>query len=531
MSSTSVLIFGAFSIFFGLIFFATGYFTRFKIGEKKIRSAEIKAEEIQVMAERAAERKRAEMEKEADRYLLRLKQEFDEDLVRRRAELESKDREIRDKERELDTYAVLTERKDKEIQHKLQGIERDNETIRQQKEKLEALVKEKREQLRSVSGLGQEEAKRQFLKQLDADVRVEASKIIKEVEEEAAKIADKKAKHILTLAMQKCAAEHSMESTVSVIQLPSEEMKGRIIGKEGRNVRTFEQCTGVDVVIDDAPGTVVLSGFDPVRREIARLAMVSLIEDGRIHPSVIEETVGKVKKHIHETIQSEGEKAVFDLGILDMKPELIYLVGSLKFRSSYGQNSLDHCKEVAALMSTIAAEMKIDIQTAKRAGLLHDIGKAVTHEVEGPHALIGGSLARKHGESEEVAHAIEAHHDDISPKTILPILVQTADAISAARPGARRENLEHYVQRLQKLERVASAIPGVEQVFAIQAGREIRILVNPDQVPDAHMPAIAREITKTVEENLNFPGQIRVTVIRETRAVDFAKSLTPNPKI
>ncbi|MCA9395668.1 MAG: ribonuclease Y [Candidatus Omnitrophica bacterium] len=531
MSNTSLLIFVSFSMLFGLAFFATGYFTRFKIGEKKIRTAEIKAEEIQVMAERAAERKRAEMEKEADRYLLRLKQEFDADLIRRKAELESRDRELRDKERELDTYAELTERKDQEIKKQLEEIKVSTEAVQTQKEKLELLVKEKREELRSLSGLGQEEAKRQFLKQLDTDVRLEASRIIKEVEEEALKIADKKAKHILTLAMQKCAAEHSMESTVSVIHLPSEEMKGRIIGKEGRNVRTFEQCTGVDVVIDDAPGTVVLSGFDPVRREIARLAMTQLIEDGRIHPSVIEETVGKVKKHIHETIQSEGERAVFDLGIIGMNPELIYLVGSLKFRSSYGQNSLDHCKEVAALMSTIASEMKIDADTAKRAGLLHDIGKAVNNEVEGPHAIIGADLARKHGEAEDVVHAIEAHHDDVSPKSIWPILVQTADTISAARPGARRENLEHYVQRLQKLERVAASIPGVEQVFAIQAGREIRILVNPDRVPDSHMPAIAREITKTVEENLNFPGQIRVTVIRETRAVDFAKSLTPDPKI
>ncbi|MFT5206818.1 MAG: ribonuclease Y [Candidatus Omnitrophota bacterium] len=524
MSTTSILTFLAFSIIFGSAFYILGYFVRKKVGERKIRSAEIRAEEIRVSAQRDMARKKAEMQKEADKYLLRLKQEFDEKHEIRQRELEEWSGRIREREGDIEEKMQFIQERDTKLKKQEEQSAKIHKDIEVDKESLTQLIKEENTRLQKVSGLAIEEAKRQLLRRMEVEVRAEASKMIKAVDDEAKSLADKKAKNIVAQAIQKCAAEQSIESTVSVVQLPSEEMKGRIIGKEGRNVRTFEQATGVDVIIDDTPGAVVLSAFDPVRREIARLALEQLIEDGRIHPSSIEETVGKVRKALDESIKQEGEEAILALDIGDMDSELIQLVGRLKYRTSYGQNSLNHAKEVAGMMNVIAGELGIDPIIAKRAGLLHDIGKAVTSEVEGPHALIGGELARRYGEPEEVIHAIEAHHEDIAPKGILPILVQAADAISGARPGARRDTLDNYIKRLENLERIAIAIPGVERVFAIQAGREIRILVNPNEVSDEQMPALAREVSTSVKENMHFPGKIRVTVVRETRATDFVTS-------
>lgn len=524
MSTTSLLLFAVLTLVFGAVFFALGWWVRRTQAERRIRTAEIRAEEIRVAAEREAERKRADMEKEGDKYLLRLKHEFDEKQNERHRELDAITLKISEREKKIEDRTAALDTREAKVEKRAEANDKLLKDCEKRKSDLDRLYAEEQERLQRVAGMSSIDAKRRLLKQMESEVRVEASRMIKTVEDEAREIADKKAKGILANAIQRCAAEYTIESTVSVIHLPSEEMKGRIIGKEGRNIRTFEQATGVDVVIDDTPGAVILSAFDPVRREVARMALEKLIEDGRIHPSSIEETVGKVKQHLDETIRLEGESTVLELGLEPMHPELIMHVGRLKYRTSYGQNSLSHAKEVAYIMNVFAADMQLDPQVAKRAGLLHDIGKTLTHEVEGPHALIGGNLARKYEEAAEIVHAIEAHHGDIEPHSVLPILVQAADAVSGSRPGARRDTLDHYVKRLEKLERIAMTIPGVERAFAIQAGREVRVMVNPMDVKDTEMPALAREITKSFQENMNFPGQIRVTVIRETRATEFAKS-------
>ncbi len=519
-----MLVFLALATLFGLGFSFLGFFARKKIAERRIRSAESRAVEIRVAAEREAERRHREMEKEAERYLLKIKKEFDEKQVLKRRQLDDLEQRLLTRERTADAKFDMISTREAECEKLQAELERDLKEEERAHSELRRLTSEEHERLQRVSGLGVDEAKRQLLKRMEAEVRTEASLMIKTVEEEAHEIAEKKAKKILALAIQRCAAEHSIESTVSVVSLPSEEMKGRIIGKEGRNIRTFETATGVDLVIDDTPGAVILSAFDPVRREVARESLTRLIEDGRIHPSSIEDTVGRVRRELDQSIRSEGERTILELGIGDMHPELIFLLGRLKYRTSYGQNVLSHAKEVAHLMNVFAGEMGLDAVLAKRAGLLHDIGKAVSHEVEGPHALIGGELARRYGEPEDVVHGIEAHHGDIDQKTVFPVLVQAADAVSGARPGARRESFENYIKRLDRLEKVALSTPGVDRVFAIQAGREVRVMVHPNKVPDNEMPALAREITKKVESNLQFPGQIRVTVIRETRATDFARS-------
>jgi ribonuclease Y len=358
---------------------------------------------------------------------------------------------------------------------------------------------------------------------MEEELNLESANLIRRVQEETKEKADKEARKIVGLAIQKCAVEHTVESTVSVVNLPSDDLKGRIIGREGRNIRALEISTGIDVIIDDTPEAVILSGFDIMRREVARITLERLIEDGRIHPGRIEEVVDKVKKEMEISIKEEGEKTLFDLGLHNMHPELVRLIGRLKYRTSYGQNVLQHSKEVAYLLSNIAGELKLDETLAKRIGLLHDIGKAVSHEVEGPHAKIGSDLARKYNESETIVHAIEAHHNDIEPKTLLAVLVQAADAISATRPGARRESLESYIKRLQKLEGIADTIHGVEKSYAIQAGREIRIIVYPDKIDDSKAILLAREVKTKIEEGLDYPGQIKVTVIRETRAIEYAK--------
>lgn len=524
MSTASLFSFVLLSLVFGSVFTALGYWVRLRIGEQKIRSAETRAEEIRAASQRDAERQRTEMHKEGERYLLRLKHEFDETQEARRREMEeaiarSSERE-RAAQKEMD-QARAKEREAERTQARCSALEQE---VEKRRAELDRLIREEQERLQGLSGIGSEDAKRQLLRRMETEVRVEASRMIKAVEEEAREMADKKAKNIVAQAIQRCAAELSIEQTVSVVHLPGEEMKGRIIGKEGRNIRTFEQATGVDVVIDETPGAVVLSSFDPVRREVARLALERLIEDGRIHPSSIEETVGRTRQELDQAIRAEGAAAVLEIGVSDMHPDLVMIVGKLKYRTSYGQNSLSHAKEVADIMNVFAGQLGLDPLTARRAGLLHDIGKTASHDVEGPHALIGGEMARKYGEPEDVVHAIEAHHEDISPKSVWPILLQAADAVSASRPGARRETVEQHLHRMEKLERIARHIPGVESVYAIQAGRELRVLVNPDQVPDEAMPALAREVTKAVREQGNFPGQIRVTLVRETRAVDFARS-------
>jgi len=368
-----------------------------------------------------------------------------------------------------------------------------------------------------------DEAKRILMKRLENDVKQESAYMVKRLEDEAKEKADKEARKIVGLAIQKCAADHTVESTISVVNLPNDEMKGRIIGREGRNIRALEMATGIDVIIDDTPEAVILSGFDMVRRQIARIALERLLEDGRIHPARIEEVVGKVKKEMEATIREEGEKAVFDVGLHGIHPELVKLLGRLKYRTSYGQNVLQHSKEVAYIMGVMAGELKLDFNLAKRIGLLHDIGKAVTHEVEGAHAKIGSDLARKYNEPETIIHAIEAHHQDVEARTLLAVLVQAADAVSATRPGARRETLESYIKRLESLEGIANGFKGVEKSYAIQAGREVRIIVKPDSIDDAASAVLARDIKKKIEESLEYPGQIKVMVIRETRSIEYAK--------
>ena len=388
---------------------------------------------------------------------------------------------------------------------------------------MDRLLQEEKEKLQNISGMTRDEARQLLLKKLEDEVKQEAAIFIKRSEEEAKEKADKEARKIIGLAIQRCAADHTVETTVSVVHLPSDEMKGRIIGREGRNIRALEIATGIDVIIDDTPEAVILSGFDPIKREIAKISLERLLQDGRIHPGRIEEIVEKVKKEMENTMREEGEKSLFDTGLHGVHPEIIKLLGRLKYRTSYGQNVLQHSKEVAYLMGVMASELKLDFTLAKRIGLLHDIGKAISHEVEGTHSKLGADLARKYGESENICHAIEAHHQDIEPKTLLAVLVQAADAISATRPGARRETLETYVKRLEKLEAIADSFKGVAKAYAIQAGREIRVMVLPDKVTDAQAAVMARDITKKIEEGLEYPGQIKVTVVRETRAVEYAK--------
>lgn len=524
MSTASLISFVILSLVFGAVFTGLGYWIRLKIGEQKIHGAETRAQEIVTASERDADRRRTELQKEGERYLLKLKHEFDQNIELRRREMEEAIARSGERERVAQRQADEARAKEREAEKISERLKIAEKEIEKKRSDLDRMIQEEQERLQHLSGIGSEDAKRQLLRRMETEVRVEASRMIKIVEEEAKEMADKKAKNIVALAIQRCAAPLSIEQTVSVVHLPGEEMKGRIIGKEGRNIRTFEQATGVDVVIDETPGAVVLSAFDPVRREVARLALERLIEDGRIHPSSIEETVGKVRQEMDQSIRADGTAAALEIGVSDMHPELLTMVGKLKYRTSYGQNSLSHAKEVADIMSVFAGEMGIDPLNARRAGLLHDIGKTVSHEVEGPHALIGGDLARKYGEPEDVVHAIEAHHEDISPKSIWPILLQAADAVSASRPGARRETVEQHLHRMDKLEKVALSIPGVERVFAIQAGREIRVLVNPLEVPDSAMPALAREVTKAIQQQANFPGQIRVMLIRETRAIEFARA-------
>jgi len=489
---------------------AAGYYGRRLIAESRIRSR------ILEEAIKEAEAKKKEALLEAKEEIHRSRQEAEKDIRDRRRELDRMERRILQKEEILDRKTESIEKKDQSLREKEKEIEKTQQD-------LQLILTQQLKELERLSGLTSEEAKELLLANVEQQIRQETAVMIKNLETEAREEAEKRAKNIITLAIQKCAADVVSEATVSVVALPNDEMKGRIIGREGRNIRTFETLTGVDLIIDDTPEAVILSSFDPIRREIARVALENLIADGRIHPARIEEMVDKAQKEIEQEIREVGEQAAFEVGVHNLHPELIKLLGRLKYRTSYGQNVLKHSIEVAHLAGIMAAELDVDIAVAKRAGLLHDIGKAVDHEISGPHIEIGVDLAKKFRESKEVIHAIAAHHGDVEPESIEAVLVQAADAISASRPGARRETLEAYIKRLEKLEALADSFAGVERSYAIQAGREVRIIVKPDDIDDLAAITLCRDIARKVENDLEYPGQIKVVVIRETRSVEYAK--------
>lgn len=500
-----------------------GFFVRKTYAEKKVQSAEERAKLILADAEKKAQEKKKEIELESKELLHSIRADFEKETKDRRAELLNMEKRLIQREENLDKKVELLDRKEKELNEKLKDISAKEQKLRSMEEEYKVLVAEEKDSLQRVSGLTAEEAKKLLLSRMEEDVKQEAGVMMKRIEDETKQESDKRAREILATAIQRCAVEHTVESTVSVVNLPSDEMKGRIIGREGRNIRALEMATGVDVIIDDTPEAVILSGFDPVKREIARIALTKLMEDGRIHPGRIEEIVEKVKKDMEVSIKESGEQAVFEVGIRSIHPELVKLIGKLKYRTSYGQNVLDHLKESAFIMGTMANELGLDANLAKRIGLLHDIGKAVSHEVEGSHPKLGAEMAKKYGENEFVINAIEGHHGDIPSISIYTVLASAADAVSGARPGARRETLEIYIKRLEKLEEIADSFKGVEKAYAIQAGREIRVIVEPAKITDAQATVLAREIKKKIEEGMEYPGQIKITVIRETRAIEYAK--------
>ena len=489
---------------------------RKKVYEAKVGSAEEKARQIIDEAVKAAETKKREALLEVKEETIRSKGELDKEIKERRAELQRSERRISQKEETLEKKIDAVEARE------LSFIAKEEE-IKRQKAEVSRLNEERVQELERISGLTSEQAKDYLLKTVEEEVKLDTAKLIKELEGKAKEEAGQKAKDYIVTAIQKCAADHVSETTISVVQLPNDEMKGRIIGREGRNIRTLETMTGVDLIIDDTPDAVILSGFDPVRREVARIALEKLILDGRIHPARIEEMVEKAQKEVETMMREEGDASTLEVGVHGIHPELVRLLGKMKFRTSYGQNALKHSIEVALLSGLLASEIGADVKLAKRAGLLHDIGKSVDHEMEGSHIQIGVDLCRKYKEGPVVINAVESHHGDVEPQTLIACIVQAADAISAARPGARRESLETYSKRLKQLEEIADSFKGVDKSFAIQAGREIRIMVVPEQISDADMVLLAREISKRVESEMEYPGQIKLSVIRESRVTDYAK--------
>lgn len=509
----SAVIVGLVALVIGLF---VGYLLRKSIGEKEIGSAEQKAQNILLDAENSAENVKKEKILEAKEEAHKLRSDVEKEIRDRRNEINKTEKRIQGKEENIDRKLSGIERREQELTKKEHSM---NEKHKEIDEYLQKQVAE----LEKISGYSREEARHLLLEEIEKDVRKDASAMIAQVEAEAKEEADKKAKNIITLAIQRCAADQVAESTVSVVQLPNDDMKGRIIGREGRNIRAIETLTGVDLIIDDTPEAVILSGFDPIRREIAKLTLEKLIVDGRIHPARIEEMVQKSTKEVNNIIKEEGEKACFETGVHNLNPELVKLLGRLKYRTSYGQNVLMHSVEVSQLAGIMASELGFDTRLAKRAGLLHDIGKSIDHEVEGTHVEIGVNICKKYKEPWKVINAVEAHHGDVEATTMEAVLVSAADALSAARPGARRETLESYIKRLETLEEIANSTKGVERSYAIQAGREIRIIVKPNQVKDNEVPMLARDVAKKIESELEYPGHIKVNVIRETRAVDYAK--------
>ena len=514
-------------IFLSIIVFAVGFLLAFwvrtRLTASKIRAADEEARKIIEDAQKKLETIQKEGKLHAKDQLYQMKVEFENETKEIRSELKSLQKRLAKKEESLDQKTGQLELRDVAISKKEQhNIERERK-LQGQEKKYQTLIEEQRMQLERVSGLTGDAAKELLIKAMENEARYEAAKLIKRIENESREQADRKARKIIATAVQRYAGDYVAERTVSVVNLPSDEMKGRIIGREGRNIRALEAATGIDLIIDDTPEAVILSGFNPVRREIARLSLERLIDDGRIHPARIEETVKKVSQEMDVEIREAGEQAVFDMGAHGIHPELIKHIGKLKFRTSYGQNVLGHSLEVGFLCGIMAAELGLNIKQAKRMGVLHDIGKAIDHEVEGPHALIGAKLAKKYGESPKVVHAISAHHEDIPPNSVLAVLLQAADTLSGARAGARREILETYVKRLEELEKVAKSFTGVSKSYAIQAGRELRIIVESETVSDSEAILLSKDIAKKIEESMSYPGQIRVTVIRETRAVEYAK--------
>lgn len=513
MSPIITILIGVVALVVGLLF---GYIYRKNVGEKTIGSAEQQAKNLILDAQNKSETIKKEITLEAKEEAHKLRSDVDKEIRERRAEIQRSERRLIQKEEAVDRKLENIEKKEERItKHEKEIVEKKNE--------LDSFLAKQVEELEKISGYTAEEAKNLLLDEIEKDVRHEASILIKDIESKAKEEGDKKAKEIITGAIQRCAADHVAESTVSVVALPNDEMKGRIIGREGRNIRAIETLTGVDLIIDDTPEAVIVSGFDPVRREIARLALEKLIVDGRIHPARIEEMVQKAEKEVNAIIKEEGEQATFEVGIHNLHPELVKLLGRLRYRTSYGQNVLKHSIEVAHLAGLMAGELGLDTKLAKRAGLLHDIGKALDHEYEGTHVDIGIEVLKKFKESEAVINGMAAHHGDYEPKSMEAVLIAAADALSAARPGARRETLDVYIKRLQKLEEIANTTPGVDKSFAIQAGREIRIIACPDEVNDDGIAMLARDISKKIESELEYPGQIKVNVVRETRAIDYAK--------
>ena len=517
MPSTGWII-GAFLVIVVLfiIGFVLGINYRKKVAEKEMSSAEEEAKRIINEGIKSAENKKREALLEAKEEIHKNRSELEREVRERRSELSKQERRLQQKEENLDKKTDHLDKKTEALNEKMAAVEA-------QKEEVAKIKRGQMEMLEKISGYSIEEAKNYLIENVRTECTHEMAAAIKEVEAQYKEESESLAREIIATAIQRCAADHASEVTVSVVQLPNDEMKGRIIGREGRNIRSIEQLTGCDLIIDDTPETITVSSFDPVRREVARIALEKLIQDGRIHPARIEEMVAKAQKEVNATIKAEGERAVFETGVNGLHPEIIKLLGRMKYRTSYGQNVLNHSIEVAHISGLIASELGENIATAKRAGLLHDLGKSIDHEVEGSHVTIGAEIARRYKESNDVVHAIEAHHNDVEPHTIIACIVQAADAISASRPGARRENIENYVKRLEKLEEIAKSFNGIDECYAIQAGREIRVMVSPDKVTEDETVLLARDIAKKIESELTYPGQIKVHIIRETKAVDFAK--------